>query len=119
MSGPTYFHPILQQMIDMQKHRQTCGETDLKYDICLIITDGLIDDMELTIDKIYELGNYPVSIIIIGVGWSKFNRMHILDADEEPLVSSAALEGIRKPSPELGKCKDIVQFVEFNKHFAV
>ena len=47
----------------------------------------MIDDMEETIAKMYELGKYPVSIIIIGVGWSKFERMQLLDADEEPLIS--------------------------------
>jgi len=103
LSGPTYFGPILQQMIDMQKRREASGDKKQKYDICLIITDGMIDDMNDTIDKIYELGKYPVSIIIIGVGWNKFERMNILDADEEPLKSNSA-----KNNKDEGKCRDIV-----------
>lgn len=38
------------------------------YHILLILTDGVIHDLEATIDVIVESSALPVSIIIIGVG---------------------------------------------------
>merc|ERR1711881_680385 len=49
--------------------------------------------------------DYPMSIIICGVGNADFSTMEYLDADDEPLISSD------------GKMmkRDIVQFVPFNE----
>ena len=77
-----------------------------KYDICLILTDGAITDLNRTIDTIVELSDFPVSIVIIGVGQADFSMMRSLDADESPLYS----EKWRKYSS-----RDIVQFVQFNQ----
>ena len=58
-----------------------------KYFILLIITDGIINDMQKTIDQIVRGSNLPLSIIIVGVGSDDFESMDILDADEVPLYS--------------------------------
>lgn len=58
-----------------------------KYLILLIITDGIINDMEKTIDEIVRGSSLPLSIIIVGVGDADFSSMDILDADDEPLYS--------------------------------
>ena len=43
------------------------------YIINLIITDGIINDMNDTIDEIVRGSSLPLSIIIIGVGTADFD----------------------------------------------
>ena len=55
----------------------------------MIITDGLINDMNKTIDEIVRGSGLPLAIIIVGVGEADFGGMDILDADDEALYSNA------------------------------
>ena len=50
-----------------------------KYYILLIITDGLINDMDNTTDEIVRASGLPMSIIIVGVGDEDFSPMHVYD----------------------------------------
>ena len=100
-SGPTYFAPILRRTIDMIK----ASQDSLKYQILMILTDGIINDMTQTIDLLVEGAKLPLSVIIIGIGNANFDNMEILDADDNPLVSSSGEKCIR----------DLVQFVPFSK----
>jgi hypothetical protein len=59
----------------------------MKYHILLLLTDGVINDLEKTIDQIVRGSSLPLSIIIVGVGNEDFTNMNVLDADEEPLYS--------------------------------
>ena len=54
----------------------------------LLLTDGVINDLQKTIDEVVKACYLPLSIIIIGIGDEDFNKMEILDADDVPLVSS-------------------------------
>jgi hypothetical protein len=76
-----------------------------QYFILLIITDGVITDMRNTMDAIVEATQFPLSIIIVGVGTEDFTKMDILDADTEPLRHSNGTIVTR----------DVVQFVEFSR----
>ena len=58
-----------------------------QYQILLIITDGIINDMAKTIDEIVRGAELPLSIVIVGVGQADFESMDVLDADNEPLYS--------------------------------
>ena len=62
--------------------------------------------MKKTIDQIVEGSDYPVSIVIVGVGEADFESMDTLDADTNPLYSST----LRKYMS-----RDIVQFVPFEE----
>ena len=100
--GPTQFAPILRATISMIK-----GENDrLKYNILLILTDGMIDDVDDTINELVNGSFLPLSVIIIGVGKADFSTMNVLDADENPLLSSTGVKASR----------DLVQFVPFLKY---
>lgn len=63
------------------------NQINQKYFILLLITDGVINDMQKTIDEIVRGSSLPLSIIIVGVGSEDFKSMNILDADDEPLYS--------------------------------
>ena len=105
-SGPTNFTPLLKFVNDMT---ESMGVSQLrqKYNILLIITDGLIIDLGKTIDEIVRGSDLPLSIIIVGVGNEDFSAMNQLDADRIPLFSQ---KYYRKAS------RDIVQFVPFSEY---
>lgn len=100
-SGPTYFSPLLKTILTEIKKGINIG---FNYHIILILTDGVINDMDETIDQIIDACSLPVSIIIVGVGDADFTNMKILDADDQQLKSK-----------KTGKVanRDIVQFVPF------
>lgn len=68
----------------------------------LILTDGVITDMDNTIRAIIDASRLPLSIIIVGVGSANFDNMNVLDADDEPLRANGKV-----------MARDIVQFVPF------
>ena len=98
-AGPTEFTPIINSVISKIKNNQ------LEYHILMILTDGVIDDLQETIDALVEASFQPLSIIIIGIGDADFKKMEILDGDMVPLVSSGGKK----------RTRDLVQFVPFNK----
>ena len=76
------------------------------YQILLIITDGVINDVQKTIDEIVRGADLPLSIVIVGVGDADFSTMDQLDADENPLYSQKYKKYMSR---------DIVQFVPFRE----
>ena len=56
--------------------------------ILVIFTDGVITDLNNTIDNIVEASYFAISIIIIGVGDDSFNSMNRLDSDNKLLKAS-------------------------------
>ena len=102
--GPTFFHYIIDQVINVVKE-DVMAENKMNYNILMILTDGIIDDMDETIDSLVEASFLPISVIIIGIGDADFSNMDILDADDEPLVDKNGRKADR----------DLVQFVPFKK----
>lgn len=97
LSGPTEFSLLIQTAArhaeaELRNHPQA-------YTILLIVTDGVINDLEETTQSIVEASRLPLSIVIIGVGDADFSAMDLLDGDEIPLSTN--------------RCRDIVQFVPF------
>ena len=74
MSGPTHFASIIDMVIEMTKSMEV-SQLNQKYNILLIITDGVINDLEATIDSIVKGSIQPLSIIIVGVGSVDFTFM--------------------------------------------
>ena len=98
--GPTMFAPIIRH-----NARLASAYSDgRQYFVLMIITDGIITDMEETKAAIVEASHLPMSIIIIGVGNENFKDMEILDADRGMLRSKVGTA-----------VRDIVQFVELRR----
>lgn len=76
-SGPTYFTPLIKNVINMIKINLE-NSNDNVYYILMILTDGQINDMPQTCDAIVEAAYLPLSIIIIGIGTADFTNMNIL-----------------------------------------
>ena len=100
--GPTFFHYIINQVISMVKE-DVIAENKMNYTILMILTDGIIDDMDDTIDSLVEASFLPISVIIIGIGDADFTNMNFLDADNEVLTDRNGRKADR----------DLVQFVPF------
>jgi len=58
------------------------------YNILLLLTDGIINDMDETKQRIVDLSALPCSIIIVGVGNADFSQMQELDGDDGVLRDS-------------------------------
>jgi len=101
LGGPTLLAPLLRKFRRYIKTR----ESTQSYYILLLLTEGAIEDMLMTIHEIVELSFLPCSIIIVGVGSANFDNMKKLDSDKALLRD------------EIGRkvARDIVQFVEFNQ----
>uniref|UniRef100_A0AAY4A3X4 C2 domain-containing protein n=1 Tax=Denticeps clupeoides TaxID=299321 RepID=A0AAY4A3X4_9TELE len=102
--GPTNFSPIINHVarIALDASKQN---TASQYFVLLIITDGVITDLDQTRSAIVNASRLPMSIIIIGVGKADFSAMEFLDCDDGQL---------RAPNGEMA-ARDIVQFVPFRK----
>jgi len=99
--GPENFSPVINHVA---KFAQAYMSDPSNYFVLLIITDGIITDLEETKRSIILASKLPLSIIIIGVGDEDFSAMDALDSDDRLLRSGS-----------LVAARDIVQFVELSK----
>lgn len=84
--GPTNFSEIIKDVNDRCEATEV-SQCNQEYYLLLILTDGIISDMEKTIDQIVRGSDLPLSIVIVGVGEADFSSMNVLDADDKPLYS--------------------------------
>ncbi|KAG5618807.1 hypothetical protein H5410_018631, partial [Solanum commersonii] len=100
LAGPTLFGPVITSAAHIAS--QSLTNSERKYFVLLIITDGVITDLQETKDALVQAADLPLSILIVGVGGADFKEMEILDADKgERLESTTGRVAVR----------DIVQFV--------
>ncbi|KAJ5073836.1 copine [Anaeramoeba ignava] len=104
LHGPTIFANIIR--VAAQFASQQVTQQNQRFFILLIITDGVINDMEATIDEIVRASVLPLAIVIVGVGNADFSNMDVLDADDVPLKSSWG-ETMHR---------DIVNFIPFSEY---
>lgn len=101
--GPTNFSPVINHVA-----RIASGCQDKRnYFVLLIITDGIITDINATKTALINASILPMSVIIVGVGRADFTQMNVLDGDGKRL-SHGGKYAVR----------DIVQFVELQKFIA-
>lgn len=98
--GPTNFAPLIRAAATQASRHAT--QDSQEYLLLLIITDGIITDMDATTQAIVEASSLPMSIVIVGVGDADFDNMDVLDGDDTRL----SYNGIYAE-------RDIVQFVPF------
>ena len=105
LSGPTFFAPIIEKvMSEIKKNLNECPQEN-HYEILMILTDGLINDMQETTKLLVDCASLPLSVIIIGIGDADFSMMVTLDGDDIPLTDCDGRITER----------DLVQFVEYEK----
>lgn len=100
--GPTKFAPVIKSTSAIA--RSGSFRDGKHYYVLLIVTDGIILDMNFTKHAIVDASTLPMSIIIVGVGDAEFDSMKELDSDNVRLsVDGKYAE------------RDMVQFVQLNK----
>ncbi|KAK4572166.1 hypothetical protein RGQ29_030547 [Quercus rubra] len=100
LAGPTLFGPVINTAAQIAG--QSISYNSSKYFVLLIITYGVITDLQETKDALVRASDLPLSILIVGVGGADFREMEVLDADNgRRLESSTGHVATR----------DIVQFV--------
>lgn len=102
--GPTNISPIINHVARFARNAESQQTTPQNYFILLLITDGVITDMDDTRSAIVNASELPMSIIIIGVGQADFSAMEMLDGDDGVLKNPYGRPAVR----------DIVQFVPFH-----
>ena len=102
--GPTNFSPVINHVSKFAEAYQADGK---QYFVLLILTDGIITDLDATMSSIISASNLPLSVIIIGVGNEDFSAMDALDSDGKLLRAGGRTAA-----------RDIVQFVELRKFLA-
>lgn len=107
LSGPTNFAPLI-ETVSRTAAQRINTQTDQNYDVLLILTDGVVSDFDLTVERIISASrSAPLSIIIIGIGNRNFRKMKELDSDDSLLTSA---DGMRQA------VRDICQFVDFSEY---
>ncbi|XP_031407026.1 protein BONZAI 3-like isoform X2 [Punica granatum] len=100
LAGPTLFGQVINKAAEIAG--QSLLDNNNKYYVLLIITDGVLTDLQETKDALVRASDLPLSVLIVGVGGADFKQMEILDADNgNRLESSTGRMATR----------DIVQFV--------
>jgi len=101
--GPSWLHFVIKNVVESVK--KDIKKDPKCYKVFLIMTDGVIEDMNETLDILVEASRLPISIIIVGIGNGDFGKMDELDGDEVPICS---------PTTGEVRYRDIVQFVKFS-----
>ncbi|CAK9262098.1 unnamed protein product [Sphagnum jensenii] len=99
LAGPTLFAPVINLAASIAS--QHVSQDNQKYFVLLIITDGVITDLQQTIIAIINAAELPLSLLIVGVGGADFTEMETLDADKKRLSGPDGRVAAR----------DIVQFM--------
>ena len=84
LGGPTYICPI----IDNFKNIINNNKSSSIYNILMIITDGIINDINKVIDSVVNAQSLPLSINIIGIGDEPTTEMRKLNMEYGPLYDS-------------------------------
>lgn len=105
LSGPTCFAPVITAACSEAEASARGPPLPLKYHVLLIITDGAIMDMNMTVDALVRGSRAPLSVIIVGVGEADFSAMNDLDCDGQKLRGSSGVA-----------VRDIVQFVKMKDY---
>ncbi|KAI4311281.1 hypothetical protein MLD38_036186 [Melastoma candidum] len=100
LAGPTLSGHVIITAANIARQSQSDGYR--KYYVLLIITDGVLTDLQETKDELVKASDLPLSILIVGVGGADFTAMKLLDADDGHRLQS---------STDRVATQDIVQFV--------
>jgi hypothetical protein len=81
MSGPTIIRHVLRAAAGRARRFRDDPQTDLRYCVVLILTDGCVHDLAYTqwLVRAYRDDNRPLSVIVVGIGRADFSEFHQWD----------------------------------------
>ncbi|ELU04697.1 hypothetical protein CAPTEDRAFT_111889 [Capitella teleta] len=74
-AGPSYLAPVISEATRQVAQRLQLNQERQEYHILMIVTDGVVNDIDATIDAAVASSDLPISIVIVGVGPSEFPTM--------------------------------------------
>lgn len=121
---PTKIEPVLERVRLMIKYQDRSKPK--VYSLLVILTDGDIQDQQACVDRIVECSSEPMSIAIVGIGLSNFNKLEFLEsgvsqagAQKQDSHSKQQLpRQLSRLRDSKGKegCRSIVKFVYYQNY---
>jgi Copine len=87
LSGPTLFAEIIKAAASAA----AVATAKQAYTVLLILTDGIINDMDATKNAVVAVNGLPLSIIIVGVGHADFSAMQVREQHDTAVFAHRAL----------------------------
>ena len=82
MSGPTIMKSVLNAAAARAKKVHMDPSKQLKYTVLLILTDGVVNDLESSREFLSKLRHLPLSVVVVGIGRTDFTQM--IQWNEQP-----------------------------------
>ncbi|WVZ75232.1 hypothetical protein U9M48_023311 [Paspalum notatum var. saurae] len=105
LAGPTLFGQLISTAMAIAS--QSLTDNQQKYFILLIVTDGVVTDFQETIDAIIKASDFPISIIVIGVGGADFKEMEFLDPNKGEKLESSTGRVASRDMIQFAPMKDV------------
>ena len=102
LSGPTLICPIIDNFKNIIKNNKSISI----YNVLMIITDGIIEDINNVINSVVDAQSLPLSINIIGIGEEPTQEMRRLNMELGPLYDGYGKRMDRK----------VVTYIHFQKY---
>ena len=99
-SGPCNISPIINHVT---KHAQTFMVDGKQYFVLIILTSGDINDLDEIRSAISAVSDWPISIIVAGIGNRNFSQFEELLFDHRPTTSSTTKRKSKTPSIPIGR----------------
>lgn len=105
LAGPTLFGPLISTATAIASQSLTSNQQ--KYFILLIVTDGVVTDFQETIDAIIKASDFPMSIVVVGVGGADFKEMEFLDPNKGGRLESSTGRVASRDVIQFAPMKDV------------
>ena len=99
-SGPCNISPIINHVT---KHAQTFMVDGKQYFVLIILTSGDINDLDEIRSAISSVSDWPISIVVAGIGNRNFSQFEELLFDHRPATSSTTKRKSKTPSIPIGR----------------
>lgn len=123
---PTNLAGVIERVHVMMKHQD---KKNYKiYTLLVILTDGDIEDRQESIDKVVECSDFPLSIVLVGVGQGNFDHLEYLESGYkavEPVEEGKKKKKTLSPKKKIQRLKStsgkealrrIVRFVYYQNY---
>lgn len=121
---PTNLSAVIERIHMMMLHQD---KRNFKiYTLLVVLTDGDINDRQETIDKIVECSQYPLSIILVGIGQKNFDDLEYFesgfevekttDKKKKKKRGNFIISGRLKDSKGVEAARRIVRFVYYQNY---
>ncbi|KAG7968625.1 hypothetical protein I3843_08G164800 [Carya illinoinensis] len=87
LAGPTLFGQVIKTAAQIAS--QSVSYNSKQCFVLLIITDGVLTNLQEMKDALVKASDLPLSILIVGVGGADFGQMEVLDADKGQRLESS------------------------------